>query len=180
MSLGMMCVFRFSRMEVQRAAVSGVAMPTDGDNLLQWILQMWLLILLGAFAAGAMCWRQCCSRLGHKAVELGELDSPPDMPWEDNSFSSPPSSRRRRRQSPTSLTSRRSKTSKGSSNKSSSKSSRPKNAFNKQPVVDEGGTTSWAPTRGRPSAMDRGRKVLSVMENFATGTSPNPGREANP
>ena len=55
-----------------------------------------------------------------------------------------------------------------------------KKAFNKQPVVDEGGTSSWDPIRGRPSAMDRGRKVLSVMENFATGTSPNPGREANP
>ena len=178
-------------MEVQAADKPVTASPGSANDIVQWILQMWLLSVLCAFAAGAMCWRQWCSRRRQREAWMGELGT-----WEEerapargdltsqqgNSFPSPPSSRVRRVRSPLSSRSRKAPrggnsqpSSKESSSMSTSKSSRRRKACNKQPSVPEESRTTEG-IRGRPSAVERGRTVLSIMENSANRMMQSPGQ----
>ena len=79
-------------------------------------------------SAGALCWKQCCSRRRHIKDKEGELGAQGSRISEDF-YPSPPSSQIRWRQSPSSSRSQTSRASK----RSSSKSSKRKKPSNKQP-----------------------------------------------
>ena len=178
-------------MEVQAADKPVTASPGSANDIVQWILQMWLLSVLCAFAAGAMCWRQWCSRRRQREAWMGELGTWKEEagPIKDNSisqqgalFHSPPSSRIRKNRSPVSSRSRRTakgannqQSSKDSSSVSTSKSSRRRKACNKQPPVPEESMTMEG-IRGRPSAVEKGRTVLNIMENRANRMMQSPGQ----
>ena len=114
---------------------------------------------------------------GRKGSSQGQFNIPAG-----NILPQPTSSRVRRVRSPLSSRSRKAPrggnnrlSSKDSSSMSTSKSSRRRKACNKQPSVPEESRASEG-IRGRPSAVERGRTVLSIMENSANRMMQSPGQ----
>ena len=52
------------------------AVDADGDLLVQWLLRIWAATLVTSFLVGALCWKQCGSRLCQMKVGQGERSIP--------------------------------------------------------------------------------------------------------
>ena len=65
-------------MEVQALVCDAAptAVGVEGDLLVQWLLEIWAATLVTPFLAGALCWKQCGSRLCQLKGSQGERSIP--------------------------------------------------------------------------------------------------------